>query len=169
MPSLQLIEDQNYRHIQIAPLPDFDTGECPAFEPPGPLTFDSMNTTDRIIRQSPFSVKETIDRLASLLEQKGITIYARIDQQAEAARSGITLNALEFLLFGNPQRGGQVMAENPAAALDLPLKVLAWEDEQHISWVTYNEADYIRQRYSLSEVTARLLDVDPLITALLKA
>lgn len=127
-----------------------------------------MNTNDRIIKQSPFSVKGTIDRLVELLKQKGITIYARIDQQAEAARAGITLRPLEFLLFGNPQRGGQVMVENPAAALDLPLKVLAWEDDEHRTWVTYNKPDFIRQRYSLSEATAALIDIDPLVSSLLK-
>jgi uncharacterized protein (DUF302 family) len=127
-----------------------------------------MNTNGRITRQSPFSVKETIDRLAVLLQQKGITIYARIDQQAEAARAGLILNALEFLLFGNPQRGGQIMAENPAAALDLPLKIIAWEDAQHATWVSYNEADYIRQRYSLGEAATGLIDIDPLIISLLK-
>jgi len=128
-----------------------------------------MNTTDRIVRQSPFSVRETIDRLADLLKQKGITIYAHIDQQAEAARSGIALHPLEFLLFGNPQRGGQIMAEDPAAALDLPLKVLAWEDAEHRTWITYNQPAFIRQRYSLTEATAALADIDPLISALLKA
>lgn len=128
-----------------------------------------MDNTDRITRQSPFPVKETIDRLAALLQQKGITIYARIDQQAEAARSGITLNALEFLLFGNPQRGGQIMAENPAAALDLPLKVIAWEDTRHTTWVAYNASDFIRKRYSLSETVAEFIDIDPLIASLLKS
>jgi len=127
-----------------------------------------MNTTDRVIKQSPYSARETVDRLADILKQKGITIYARIDQQAEAARAGITLHPLEFLLFGNPQRGGQIMAENPAAALDLPLKVVAWEDDERRTWVTYNQPDFIRQRYSLNEATAGLTDIEPLINALLK-
>jgi uncharacterized protein (DUF302 family) len=127
-----------------------------------------MKINGSIIQKSPFSVKETIEGLAALLRQKGITIYARIDQQAEAARSGIKLGALEFLLFGHPQRGGQVMTENPAAALDLPLKVIAWEDAERIAWVAYNEADYIRQRYSLSEAAAQLIDIEPIMTALLR-
>ena len=128
-----------------------------------------MDTPGMITRQSPFSAKETIQRLANLLQQKGITIYARIDQQAEAARSGITLPALEFILFGNPQRGGQVMAENPEAALDLPLKIIAWEDAQHVTRVAYNASDYLRKRYSLSEAATALIDIDALITASLKS
>lgn len=128
-----------------------------------------MDTNGRILRQSPFTVKETIDRLADLLKQNGVTIYARIDQQAEAAKYGISLKALEFLLFGNPQKGGLIMAENPAAALDLPLKVIAWEDAQLKTWVSYNESEYIRQRFSLSAETARFTNIDPMMIALLKS
>ena len=121
-----------------------------------------------ITKQSPFTVKETIDKLEGILKQKNITIYARINQQKEAANAGITLNGLEFLLFGNPQRGGLVMVANPEAALDLPLKVLAWEDAQHTTWISYNNTAYIEQRFALNAETAQLTDIDPIITALLK-
>jgi len=89
-----------------------------------------MNPNGVITKPSPYSVKETIDRLQIFLQQHGATIYARIDQQAELQKAGINIPPLEFIMFGNPKAGGPVMVENPIAALDLPLKVIAWEDDQ---------------------------------------
>ena len=126
-----------------------------------------MENTGRVTRLSKFTVKETADKLEALLKQKSITVYLRINQQEEAAKAGIKLNKLEFLMFGNPQKGGQVMAVNPEAALDLPLKALIWEDAQQKTWVTYNEPTVIQQRFSLSEEVANLTSIDQLITALL--
>jgi len=120
-----------------------------------------------IIRQSNLPVRQTIDKLETLLRQQGVTIYARIDQQTEAAKAGITLHPLEFLLFGNPQKGGALMVSEPMTALDLPLKVIAWEDSHQKVYVAYNQADYIGERYGLSKDLAKLIDIDPLIQKLL--
>ena len=85
-----------------------------------------MNTTNGIISQpSPYSVPETIDRLAAILQAKGITTFARIDQQAEAEKVGLNLRPTQLLLFGNPQAGTPLMVAAPTIALDLPLKALA--------------------------------------------
>ena len=120
------------------------------------------------IRPSPFSVKETINRLEQFLRQQGATVYARIDQQTEAKHIGQNLLPLEFILFGNPKVGGPVMAENPLAALDLPLKIIAWEDQQQKVWLAYNDSSYIRERYSLAAGTVSALNIDPLIAKALK-
>jgi uncharacterized protein (DUF302 family) len=128
---------------------------------------NTMENKGIITRLSKLTVKAIIDNLEEILKQKNIPIYLRIDQQAEAAKAGIKLNAIEFLLFGNPQKGGKVMAENPVAAIDLPLKVLAWEDSAHQTWVTYNDAAFIQQRFSLSEEAISLIGIDQMITALL--
>lgn len=120
-----------------------------------------------IIRQSALPVKQTIDKLESFLRQQGVTIYARIDQQEEAAKSGVTLQPLEFLLFGNPQKGGALMAAEPMAALDLPLKIIAWEDGHNKVYVAYNQADYIGARYGLSKDLTKLIDIDALVQKVL--
>ena len=120
-----------------------------------------------IIRPSILPVRQTIDKLETFLRQQGVTIYARIDQQAEAAKAGITLQSLEFLLFGNPQKGGSLMAAEPMAALDLPLKVIAWEDSHKKVYVAYNQADYIGSRYHLSKDLSKLIDIDPVIAKVL--
>jgi len=109
-----------------------------------------MNPKGVVVKASKYSVKETIDRLQTILQQRGATIYSRINQQAEIEKAGGKLSPLEFIMFGNPKIGGAIMAENKLAALDLPLKVIAWEDEQNKVWIAYNEASYIEERYSLA-------------------
>jgi uncharacterized protein (DUF302 family) len=119
------------------------------------------------IHPSPWSVKETIDRLLEFLQQQGVTIYARIDQQSELQKAGLRLWSLEYLLFGNPKAGGPVMQENPIAALDLPLKVIAWEDQQKKVWIAYNEMAYVRDRYGLTDKVSTPLNLDGLIAKVL--
>jgi uncharacterized protein (DUF302 family) len=127
-----------------------------------------MNPKGVVISPSPWPVKETIDRLQALLKQRGVTIYARINQQAEVNTAEQNLLPLEFILFGNPKAGGPIMAENPIAALDLPLKVIAWEDSQKKVWLAYNDALYIEERYSLSDTPNSPLDLSNLISLALK-
>ena len=123
-----------------------------------------MNPQGVTIKPSPYSVKETIDRLEEILRKQGATIYARINQQTEVNKTGQNLTPLEFLMFGNPKAGGLLMIENPIAALDLPLKVIAWEDKQQKVWIGYNDGGYVRERYSLSSAISAPLNLDPLIS-----
>lgn len=123
-----------------------------------------MNPKGITIRSSMFSVKETINRLVLFLEQHGVTIYARINQQAEAEKAGIKITGLEFILFGNPKVGGPVMLENPLAALDLPLKIIAWEDKEQKVWYAFNDARYLQERYALPQVLANSLDLNAVTT-----
>jgi uncharacterized protein (DUF302 family) len=127
-----------------------------------------MDPKGVITQPSPYSVKETIDRLQGFLEQHGATIYARIDQQTELQKVGINMPPLEFIMFGNPKAGGPVMVENPLAALDLPLKVIAWEDEQKNVFIAYNDVLYIEERYSLSHNANSPLNLEHLIAMALK-
>lgn len=124
---------------------------------------DSMDVPGISVRQSKYSVKETIDRMQSFLVQHGATVYARINQEAEVVNSGQNLFPLEFLLFGNPVGGGPLMAENPLIALDLPLKVIAWQDDQKKVWLAYNDGSYIEKRYSIPHTPQNALHIDHLI------
>jgi uncharacterized protein (DUF302 family) len=126
-----------------------------------------MDIKGIIVRSGKHNVKETIDRLQAHLLQKGVTIYARIDQQSEANKAGYKLLPLEFLLFGNPKAGGAVMTENPLSALDLPLKVIAWQDEQNNTWIAFNDGQYLKERYSLSPAAVAPLDLTLLIEQVL--
>jgi len=125
-----------------------------------------MNTQGIITRTSPFGVKETIDRLVIFLEKNGATIYSRIDQQNEVRHSGREILPMEFILFGNPANGGAIMAANPMAALDLPLKILAWKDEDQVVRIAFNDPVYIQNRYTLSSKLVTSLDLTPIIEKL---
>ena len=124
-----------------------------------------MNANNGIISQpSPYSVPETIDRLVAILQAKGITIFARIDQQAEAEKVGLNLCPTQLLLFGNPQAGTPLMVAEPTIALDLPLKALAWAATDGKVWLSYNDPNYLQQRFSLSdELVKNIAVITPLI------
>jgi len=128
----------------------------------------SMPPKGITVRPSPWSVKETIDRLVVVLEEHKATIYARINQQSEVHNAGKEILPLEFILFGNPKAGGLIMAENPIAALDLPLKIIAWEDAAKSVWIAYNNASYLEERYALSHDIMQPVNLDPLVTNLIK-
>lgn len=125
-------------------------------------------STGVILHQSRYSVKVTIDRLSAFLKEHGATIYARIDQQAELKNAGLNIPPLEFILFGNPKAGGRIMKDNPAAALDLPLKLIAWEDDQQKVNIAYNEASYIEARHGLVHDPNSPLNLDALVEAVLR-
>lgn len=116
------------------------------------------------VKPSSLPVKETIDRLQAFLEKAGVTIYSRIDQQNELKKAGLSSGAIEFILFGNPKAGGPVMIERPIAALELPLKVVAYEDAHGKVWIAYNQGSYIRERYGLSSGVSGPLTLDGIIS-----
>jgi uncharacterized protein (DUF302 family) len=127
-----------------------------------------MDPKGVIIHQSPYPVKETIDRLQAFLQQHGATIYVRIDQQAELQKAGQSIPPIEFIMFGNPKAGGPIMIENPISALDLPLKVIAWEDDKKNVFIAYNDALYVEDRYSLLHGPNSPLNLDNLVLTALK-
>jgi uncharacterized protein (DUF302 family) len=121
-----------------------------------------------IIVQSKYGVKESIDQFEKLLPAKGIVVFARIDQQAEAKKAGLDLSPTELLIFGNPRGGTPVMQAYPLAALDLPLKLLAWSHDDSTVWLTYNDAAWLGKRHGLTKDMIRTLDFSPLLASLIK-
>ena len=116
-----------------------------------------------ISKESKYAVKETLDRLQKILQDRGVTIYARIDQQAEARKVGLDLSPVELLIFGNPKAGIPIMSAVPLSALDLPLKALAWEDTDKKVWISYNDAEYIGKRFSLDGEFLKNINMGPLV------
>lgn len=100
--------------------------------------------------KSPYGVKTTIDRLESLLKQKGMTIFKRINHTQGAKNVGLKLRPTELLIFGNPKVGTPLMQCGQSAAIDLPQKALAWEDDTGQVWLSYNNPDYIAERHNIS-------------------
>jgi len=97
--------------------------------------------------KSPYSAKDTMNRLEELVKQRNLNVFARIDHAAGAARIGQTLRPTELLIFGNPQGGTPLMACEQSAGIDLPLKALVWEDAAGQAWLGYNDPAYLAQRH----------------------
>jgi uncharacterized protein (DUF302 family) len=115
---------------------------------------------------SPRSVSETVSRLTGILTAKGLKVFDVIDQAAEARHVGMDLRETTLVLFGNPAAGTPVMVAAPLSALDLPLKVLIWDDGGQTK-VTYYGPAALAARYGLdAELTAKLAAIDPLTDAL---
>src|SRR6266436_8317501 len=98
---------------------------------------------------SEHSVDETVEQLKGILQSKGVTLFAMIDHSGEAAKAGLTMRPTKLLIFGNPKSGTPVMLAAPSSAIDLPLKILIWEDAQGKVWVTYNSLAYLQERHNL--------------------
>ena len=104
-----------------------------------------------ITKPSSNSVAVTIDRLEAILKSKGITIVKRWSHSDGAAKVGMQLRPTELLIFGNPKMGTQFFTSNQVSGLDLPMKVLAWEDEQGKVWIAYNDPAYIADRHGIAD------------------
>jgi uncharacterized protein (DUF302 family) len=104
--------------------------------------------------KSPFTAKETMNRFEENAKKRGLNIFARIDHAAGAAKIGKTLRPTEVLIFGNPQGGTPFMECAQSVGIDLPLKVLVWEDAQGQVWLGYNDPAFIAQRHGASQCPA---------------
>ena len=93
------------------------------------------------------SVQDTVNRLEAAVKERGLTVFARIDHAAGAAKVGLALRPTELLIFGNPQGGTPLMLCAQTAGIDLPLKALAWEDEAGQVWLGYNDPAFLAQRH----------------------
>jgi uncharacterized protein (DUF302 family) len=122
--------------------------------------------TEVVTKTSPRSVPETVARLESLAQGKGLKLFAVIDHSGEAEKAGLELRDTKVVIFGSPQAGTPVMQAVPLAALDLPLKVLVWS-EQGQTRIAYTAPGALAARYGLSaELAARLAGIDGLTDAL---
>jgi len=100
---------------------------------------------------SRYSVPETLARLQAILKEKGVAVFALIDHSGEAAKVGLSMRPTQLLIFGSPKAGTPLMVAAPRVAIDLPLKALAWEDEQGKVWLSYNSPEYLRERHGFPE------------------
>jgi uncharacterized protein (DUF302 family) len=96
---------------------------------------------------SSHSVDATLQRLESLLQERGITIFALVDHSGEAQKVGLTMRPTKLLIFGSPKGGTPLMHAAPTVAIDLPVKALFWQDVNGKVWLTYNDPQYLQQRH----------------------
>ena len=104
-----------------------------------------------INRPSNHSVDETVEKLEGILQAKGVTLFALVDHSGEAEKVGMKMRPTKLLIFGSPKAGTPLMLAAPSIAIDLPLKILVWEDGQGKVWVSHNSPAYLQQRHGLPQ------------------
>ena len=119
------------------------------------VVISSAQAADGLVTvKSPYSARETMNRIEEQVKQRGLTVFNRIDHAAGAAKIGKTLRPTEVLIFGNPQGGTPLMECEQTIGIDLPLKALVWEDTSSQVWVGYNDPAYLAQRHGAGQCPA---------------
>jgi uncharacterized protein (DUF302 family) len=117
--------------------------------------------TDGLIKvQSSHGPAETMDRLVTGIQAKGLTVFARIDHASGAKEVGLSLRPTELLIFGNAKGGTPLMQSNQEIGIDLPLKALVWQDASGTSWISYNDPAWLAKRHGLG------VEVEPPVKAM---
>lgn len=132
----------------------------------------NTNDSDKGIKTlaAPHGVDATLDRLQSVAQSHGMTVFARIDFSKDAAAVGLKLQPTQLLILGNPTGGTPLMAATPRLALDLPLKVLAWQDDSNRCWVSFNTPEYLQQRHGFpAALMGNIAGLSKLVEAALHA
>jgi uncharacterized protein (DUF302 family) len=112
---------------------------------------------------SSHSVEETVEKLKNTLAAKGVTIFALVDHSGEAEKAGMQMRPTKLLIFGNPQGGTPLMLARPSIAIDLPLRILVWEDADGKVWLSYNAPAWLQARHQLpADLAAVLASVETL-------
>lgn len=118
---------------------------------------------------SPFGVEETLNRLTATIAAKGLQLFAHIDHGAGATAAGLHMQPAHVLVFGHAKAGTPLMVVRPLLALDLPLKILVWQDADGKVWASYNTPAYLAARHSLpADLAKNISGVEPLIRAALQ-
>lgn len=117
----------------------------------GLITTSAQADDPLVVKQSNHSVSVTLDRLAKILGDKGITVFARVDHAAGAKKAGLDLKPTELLIFGNPKLGTPLMQSNRQIAIDLPMKVLVWEDDDGKVWLAYTAPAEMKKRHAITD------------------
>lgn len=117
----------------------------------GPIAAPASAMGDLVVRESKLSVKDSIDALAKAVEAKGMKVIARVDHAAGAKAAGLEMRPTEVLIFGNPKAGTPLMQANPEIAIDLPLKMLAWQAADGKVFVGYTAPDKLKARHGIKD------------------
>jgi len=100
---------------------------------------------------SKHSVDETVERVKNILQSKGIALFCLIDHSGEAAKVGLKMPPTKLIIFGSPKGGTPLMLAAPSIAIDLPLKILVWQDVNGKVWLSYNSPEYLQERHGLPQ------------------
>jgi uncharacterized protein (DUF302 family) len=116
--------------------------------------------------RSSFGPKETMDRLEAEIRAQRMTVFARIDHAGGAAEEGLKLAPTELIIFGNARAGTPLMQSVQTVGIDLPLKVLVWEDAGGKTWLSYNEPSWIARRHGVRDAEQVLSKMGAALSAI---
>jgi uncharacterized protein (DUF302 family)/uncharacterized membrane protein YidH (DUF202 family) len=117
----------------------------------GEVSMSPVTTKGIVNKLSNHSVEQTVDKLENILQAKGVTLFALVDHSGEAEKVGMKMRPTKLLIFGSPKAGTPLMLAAPTIAIDLPLKILVWEDGEGKVWISYNSPEYLRERHDLPQ------------------
>jgi uncharacterized protein (DUF302 family) len=130
----------------------------------------AMAVEGLITLRSNYGPKDTMDRLETAVKAKGLTVFAHVDHAAGAAAVGLSLRPTDLLIFGNARGGTPLMQSAQTIGLDLPLKILVWQDATGATWLSYNDPSWLAKRHGLSaDVEAAVSALTTVIHAVAKA
>jgi uncharacterized protein (DUF302 family) len=118
---------------------------------------------------SSYSVEVTADRLESILNEKGMTVFNRVKHSEAASQVGVELRETELIIFGNPKVGSPLMKCQQSVAIDLPQKALIWKDDEAKVWLSYNDPGYLKQRHHISGCEKVLSKIEKALSGIAKA
>ncbi|HEX4541777.1 MAG TPA: DUF302 domain-containing protein [Candidatus Acidoferrum sp.] len=118
-------------------------------EIPMPAATNPTTNKGIIDKPSNHSVEQTVEKLKTILQSKGVTLFAVVDHSGEAEKVEMKMRPTKLLIFGSPKAGTPLMLAASSIAIDLPLKILVWEDAQGKVWVSYNSPEYLKDRHGL--------------------
>ena len=125
----------------------------------------TATTKGIVAKPSSQSVDETVEKLRNILQAKGVTLFALVNHSGEAEKVGMKMRPTKLLIFGSPKAGTPLMLAAPSVAIDLPLKILVSEDAQGKVWISYNSAEYLKERHGIpQELMQNIAVVEALAT-----
>lgn len=119
--------------------------------------------------QSNHSVKDTADKLVSIIESKGMKVFARVDHQKNAQGVDLTLRPTQVIMFGNPTAGTPLMNCEQSVAIDLPQKILISEDTDKKVWLSYNNPEYLKTRHNIKGCNTEIANIAKALNGVSKA
>jgi uncharacterized protein (DUF302 family) len=129
----------------------------------------SMTNNGIINMSTTHSIDEIVGKLKNILQAKGVTLFAMIDHSGEAEKVGLKMKPTKLMIFGNPKAGTPLMLAAPSSAIDLPLKILVWEDVEGKVWVSYNSPANLQDRHRIpNELLQNIAVVEGLAAILAK-
>ncbi len=133
------------------------------------LTFCAHASEGLVSIPSPYSVNESANRLEKIIQEKGLTLFTRINHAKNAKQVNLKLIASELIIFGNPKVGTPLMQCSPQSGIDLPQKILIWQDKKQRSWLSYNMPAYIKKRHNIKGCDKTLSKIKKVLNMIVQA